>query len=129
MDEFVFDSFRNYYNALYKLGYLNDHKADSLLILHFYYDLLCCNYRGTVKKEDYKLIERALYCLFGINCLIPYPNIAMGQLKLGDLPELLARLKNLENEKVIKPLHPSEEPGDHEIIVDDVPFPEGVTIG
>lgn len=52
------------------------------------------------------MIERALNCLFGSTCLIPYPDyLKMGKLHLGEITELGCRVKTLENTNVIKLIH------------------------
>lgn len=54
-------------------------------------------------------IERALNCLFGANCLIPYPDyLKMGKLKLGEMTELAQRVKTLEDTNVMKVMHNAE---------------------
>ena len=76
---------------------------ESLLVLLFYYRLLFHDYRGYVSRDDYQTIERALNCLYGENCLIPYPDyLKMGRLKLGDMTELAQRVKTLEDTPVLK---------------------------
>jgi hypothetical protein len=56
-----------------------------------------------LKREDYMLIEKALDCLYGSSCLIPYPDyLKMGKLRLGQMEEIDFRLKEVENTKVVK---------------------------
>lgn len=97
MDNFVYTIIDNYFKALSKLGYLNTKKVHSLLVLIFYRNLMYYDYRGYISKDDYKLIERALNCLYGSTCLIPYPDyLKMNKLRLGEMTELASRTKNLE---------------------------------
>lgn len=74
MDNFVYNTISNYFNVLSKTGYISNRKAQSLIVLIFYYNLIFNDYRGYISKENYKTIEKALNCLYGINCLIPYPD-------------------------------------------------------
>lgn len=70
---------------------------DSLLVLNFLYELLYKDYRGYINEEDYHTIERALNCLYGTNCLIPYPDYQkMGKLCLGSTTELAQRIDDIE---------------------------------
>ena len=55
------------------------------------------------KRKDYHIIEMALNCLFGSNCLIPYPDyLKMGKLHIGEMTEMAQRVKTLENTDVLK---------------------------
>jgi hypothetical protein len=49
------------------------------------------------------LVEKALDCLYGSTCLIPYPDyLKMSKLHLGQMEEIDTRLKAIENTKVVK---------------------------
>ena len=103
MDRFIFGAYRRYYNTLSNTGYMPDKEVWKLLVLSFYRDYLYGDYRGIVSKDDYHLIERALNCLYGSNCLIPYPDyLKMGKLYLGDMTELSHRVKVLEDTPVLQ---------------------------
>lgn len=109
MDNVVYDALTRYYSTLSKLGYYKDSGVFSLLLLCFYRDFVYEDYRGILSKEDYMTIERALNCLFGANCLIPYPDyLKMGKLKLGEMTELAQRVKTLEDTNVMKVMHNAE---------------------
>lgn len=110
MDRILYDSLSRYYNALEKTGYMSHDNSLKLLLLIFYRDFVYSDYRGLLTREDYCWIERALECLYGTTCLIPYPDyLKMGKLKLGDISELACRVKSLEDEKVLKLIHNIEE--------------------
>ena len=97
MDNFVYNATNSYFHTLGTLGYVSNKKVQSLLVLIFYYNLIYHDYRGYIKKEDYHTIEKALNCLYGTNCLIPYPDyLKMGKLKLGEMTEVLSRTKAVE---------------------------------
>jgi hypothetical protein len=106
MDEMIYSALGTYYNALEKTGYMSFGNMQKLLILIFYKDFVFNDYRGLLSREDYHLIERALDCLYGTTCLIPYPDyLKMGKLKLGEITEIGQRLKNLEDTSVLKLIH------------------------
>lgn len=95
MDEFFYNSVSNYFHALEYSGYMSRKKSESLLVLLFYYNLIYNDYRGRVTQEHYHTIEQALNCLYGSNCLIPYPDyLKMGKLKLGEMAEIIARIES-----------------------------------
>ena len=97
MDEFVYNSVSKYFHALSVTGYMKQKSVNSLLVLLFYYHLIYHDYRGYISREDYNDIEKALNCLYGTNCLIPYPDyLKMGKLKLGEMTEVLQRTKAVE---------------------------------
>lgn len=106
MDEFVYNAVCRYFEYLHLTGYYKYKDVKSLLVLLFFYDLIYHDYRGLISKEDYRTIERALNCLYGTTCLIPYPDyLKMGKLKLGEMTEMAQRIKNIEEEPVLKLIH------------------------
>lgn len=106
MDEILYEALTKYYHALEVKGYMSRKHSDRLLILCFYRDFIFNDYRGILKKEDYYLIEKALDCIYGSSCLIPYPDyLKMGKLKLGEITELSQRIKTLEDTEVVKVIH------------------------
>lgn len=103
MDEIIYNALGSYYNVLEKKGYMSYANMQKLLLLIFYRDFVFHDYRGILSREDYLLIERALDCLWGSTCLIPYPDyLKMGKLHLGETTELANRLKALEESKILK---------------------------
>lgn len=74
MDKLVYESLYRYFNTLSKLGYVSYSEVDKLIVLLFIYDLLEDNCSNFLTEEDRKIINNALYCLYGSTCLIPYPN-------------------------------------------------------
>ena len=118
MDELVLSSISSYYHTLEKIGYLSYSHVMKLLLLLFYRDFVFEDYRGFLSREDYLLIERALNCLFGTTCLIPYPDyLKMGKLHLGEMTELAQRVKTIEDTDVVKVIHDTEDDGQSDIIV------------
>lgn len=106
MDEFVYTSIGRYFHTLQNFGYLSYKNVKSLLVLIFFYNIIYHDYRGLIRKKDYGIIERALNCLYGTTCLIPYPDyLKMGKLKLGEMTEMAQRIKNIEEEPVLKLIH------------------------
>jgi hypothetical protein len=74
MDNYVYNAIDTYFSTLGKLGYVNNKSTNSLLVLIFLFNLMYNDYRGYISQEDYHTIERALNCLYGTNCLVPYPD-------------------------------------------------------
>lgn len=109
MDNIIYTALSRYYHALELKGYMPYIDTVKLLILIFYHDFMYKDFRSNISQEDYYLIERALYCLYGSNCLIPYPDyMKTGQLKLGEITEMATRLRNLEDTPVLKLIHDTE---------------------
>lgn len=73
MNELIDISLCRYFNALSKLGYCNYEAVYRLLVLIFIQELLEGDCKSFINEEDYKIIDNALYCLYGSSCLIPYP--------------------------------------------------------
>ena len=103
MDEMLYNSLSSYFHALELKGYMPYAQMQKLLILCFYRDFVFEDYRATLSREDYLLIERALDCLYGSTCLIPYPDyLKMGKLHIGEMTEMAQRIKNVEDIPVLK---------------------------
>ncbi len=126
MDELIYNGVGSYYNALEKTGYMSYANMQKLLLLIFYRDFVFHDYRGLLSEEDYRLIERALDCLWGSTCLIPYPDyLKMGKLHLGEMTEVGQRLRNIENTKVVKVKTPEEDGTEaYEKVINDIEIPE-----
>ena len=117
MDEIIYNALGSYYNALEKKGYMSYANMQKLLLLIFYRDFVFHDYRGLLSREDYLLIERALDCLWGSTCLIPYPDyLKMGKLHLGEITELASRVRTLEDTDVLKAFD-ADGTGDSDIII------------
>ena len=120
MDSIVYNAITKYYAALSKLGYYKYGDVFSLLVLCFLRDFVYQDYRGTLSKSDYSIIEKALNCLFGSNCLIPYPDyLKMGKLHIGEMTEMAHRVKTLEETEVLKAFDGNDENSDIMILSDD----------
>ena len=120
MDSIVYNAITKYYAALSKLGYYKYGDVFSLLVLCFLRDFVYQDYRGILNKSDYSIIEKALNCLFGSNCLIPYPDyLKMGKLHIGEMTEMAHRVKTLEETEVLKAFGGNDENSDIMILSDD----------
>jgi hypothetical protein len=73
MDNVLYESLSRYFNVLSKLGYMSYSEVDKLLVLIFIYDLLGSDCSTFITEDEYRVIDNALYCLYGSTCLIPYP--------------------------------------------------------
>lgn len=103
MDEMIYNTLSYYFHALEVKGYMPFRDSVKALLLIFYRDFVFNDFRARITEEDYHLIEKALDCLYGTTCLIPYPDyLKMGKLHLGEITEMACRLRNLENTDVIK---------------------------
>ena len=69
----LFDALKYYFNALSKFGYKKNTDVNKLLIFDFIQEILTGEMRYYITEEGYKNIEKALYCLYGSSCLLPYP--------------------------------------------------------
>ena len=117
MDEMLYNSLMSYFHALELKGYMPYKDMMKLLVLGFYRDFVFSDYRGIITRDDYLLIERALVCLYGSTCLIPYPDyLKMGKLHLGEITELSYRVKTLEDTDVLKAFD-ADGTGDSDIII------------
>lgn len=117
MDNIIYSSVTQYYDALSKLGYHKYGDVFRLLVLSFFRDFVFEDYRARISREDYHEIEKALNCLFGSSCLIPYPDyLKMNKLHLGEMTEMSLRVKTLEETDVLKAFD-AEDTSDSDIII------------
>lgn len=121
MNELVYQALCHYYHILELRGYMPYKVMERLLILVFYKNYVYGDYRGLIGREDYGMIERALDCLYGTTCLIPYPDyLKMGKLYLGEISEMAQRVRALEDTPVLKLIHDqkdAEGPMDSDVLV------------
>lgn len=103
MDRILYDAFSKYYEALGATGYMSRAESEKLLVLSFYKDFIYNDYRGNIKESDYQWIEKALNCIYGTSCLIPYPEyLKMGKMYIGSVSEIAQRVKTVEDTQVLK---------------------------
>jgi hypothetical protein len=122
MDNIVLNAIVKYYKTLCKLGYMSYKEVYKLLVLSFYRDFTLKDYRGILSSKDYQEIDRALNCLYGTSCLIPYPNyLNAGRLYLGEISELAQRIQTLEDTEVVKAITGESENSDI-IVEEDTPI-------
>lgn len=106
MGDILLEALTKYYHALEIKGYMSKAHSEKLLVMAFYWDFMYNDYRALLSKKDYCLIERALDCIYGTSCLIPYPDyLKMGKLHLGEMTEMAQRVKTLEETEVVKVIH------------------------
>lgn len=106
MGDILLEALTKYYHALGVKGYMSKVHSEKLLVMAFYWDFMYNDYRALLSKKDYCLIERALDCIYGTSCSIPYPDyLKMGKLRLGDMTEMAQRVKTLEETEVVKVIH------------------------
>ena len=117
MDNIIYNSITKYYAALEKTGYLPYSSVLALLLLCFFRDFVYHDYRANISRGDYHTIEKALNCLFGSNCLIPYPDyLKMGKLHIGEITEMAQRVKILEDTDVLKAFD-ADGTGESDIVI------------
>lgn len=117
MDEVLYNALTGYYKVLQRRGFFSYNETLKILVLGFFRDFVFHDYRGILSKGDYRDIERALNCLFGSNCLIPYPDyLKMSKLHLGETTELAQRIKTIEDTPVLK-LMDADGTSDSDIII------------
>ena len=94
MDNVVYTAISRYFNMLSKFGYVNYDEVYNILYLILIRDFIYNDFYGYITEDDYRYIERSLYCLVGKSCLIPYPEyLTMNNLNLGSISELAYMIK------------------------------------
>lgn len=124
----VYTAITKYFGHITNTGYMRQDNVNKLLLLIAVYNLLDNDFRALVSEDDYKLINNALYCLYGSTCLIPFPdyynNKANRVMYKGSISELAHRVAVTEstlNEYGDKPIVvPSGNTSDNEDNAKDV---------
>lgn len=62
-----------YFNILRRTGYKKYSQVDDLLILSAIEDIMNGPMVEYVTEDDFRVIDKALYCVYGQSCMIPYP--------------------------------------------------------
>ena len=100
MDNLTYEALSKYFTHLSNVGYFKQSDVDKLIVLTFIQELLDRDFRGLVTEDDYNYIVRAMYCLYGSSCLIPYPDYystkTRGIMYIGSMSELTHRVEALE---------------------------------
>lgn len=100
MVNIAYEAVSRYFNHLSNVGYFKQSDVNKLILVTFIQELLDQDFRGLVSEDDYDAINRALYCLYGSSCLIPYPdyykNKTNGVMYTGSMSELVHRVEALE---------------------------------
>lgn len=68
----------SYFTTLKYKGVATNIQTDLTLIISFIDKLLFGKYQELITEEDYNLISKLLYSLYGIDCLISYPCYKQG---------------------------------------------------
>lgn len=63
-----------YFHTLSNLGYKRDNDVNNLVVFLFLEELLCGTMAQFITENDYNTLDKALYCLYGTSCMIPYPD-------------------------------------------------------
>ena len=73
MDDVLYESCLRYFTSLANFGYRNDNDVKKLLFYVFIQELVN-DTPDIIPEQDYKLLEEALYSVYGTTCLMPYPD-------------------------------------------------------
>lgn len=102
MGEEVYNSLTSYFTSLKNIGYRKQSDVNKLLVFITIQEVLDNDFRGLVSEEDYGIINKALYCLYGSTCLIPYPDYYNKKttrvMDTGSMYELTHRVEGLEED-------------------------------
>lgn len=92
MDNIVYESIKRYFTSLSMFGYKSYNDTYKLLYIISIRDFIYNDFRGLITEDDYRIIGRSLYNVFGTTCLLPYPQFCkskgMNNLHLGSITEL-----------------------------------------
>lgn len=74
ISKYALEATDKYFKALNYIGYKSQSEINKLLILLFIEELLCEDFSMYLKERDLTEISKALKCLQGTSCMIPYTN-------------------------------------------------------
>lgn len=81
----VYASLASYFKTLTNVGYMNQSNVNKLIIYIFLNNLLTGDLSVLISEDDYKEIQHLLSCMYGSNCLMPYPQFNTGNNVVGPL--------------------------------------------
>lgn len=76
------DALNEYFTILGQTGYVEYNKVKGILGLLLVDSFLNTELNTYVTEEDYNIMVKFLYCIYGKNCLVPYPQF------LKEIPQL-----------------------------------------
>ena len=94
------DALNEYFTILSQTGYIEYNKVKGILGLLLVDSFLNTELNTYVTEEDYNIMVKFLYCIYGKNCLIPYPQF------LKEIPQLGTILPGLGG---IRPYRDTED--------------------
>lgn len=113
MDDLLYNALSKYFAKLANFGYSDDVEIKKILFYCFINELVNTP-SIVITQEEYTELEKALYCIYGTTCLIPYPNYCenaifshLGKREIEGDPEdmrdqieadILARVESLERD-------------------------------
>lgn len=74
MGDRLFNALSKYFTVLSNTGYFNKTDTLKLYVYVTIVRLFYTTFRGYLNEDSYKIVNKALYCLYGSSCLIPYPD-------------------------------------------------------
>ena len=77
------DALNEYFTILSQTGYIEYNKVKGILGLLLVDSFLNTELNTYVTEEDYNIMVKFLYCIYGKNCLIPYPQFLKETPQLG----------------------------------------------
>lgn len=77
MNQYVNTSLQSYFKSLAKYGYSKESTTRKLIVLIFLQEMLDGAFMTLMPEEDYRDIQRLLACMYGSDCLLPYPQYAV----------------------------------------------------
>lgn len=115
----LYNTINSYFSHLFNTGYMSQKEVNKVLLFSLIEELVNNDFRGLITQEDYTHINKALYCLYGSSCLVPYPDYYNPKNKRvmynGSISELSYRVQRLEDQEVIIPGEEVEETEDIDI--------------
>lgn len=100
MVEQVYNSLNKYFIHLGNTGYVKQSSVERLLLFTLIQEFVDNVLGLYLTKEDYLEINKALYCLYGSDCMIEYPDYYNPKTKrvmyTGGCSDLLSRIEELE---------------------------------
>ena len=68
------DALMEYFQTVEQTGHFPIDKVEQLMCFMLVDDFLNTELNEFVSEEDHQLLSRFLYCIYGRNCLLPYPD-------------------------------------------------------
>lgn len=104
----ILESLDNYWNLVEQTGYVSYDKVNGILALMLVDDFLNTELSAFVDEKDYNIMMEFLYCIYGRNCLVPYPEYKKDSMQIGSILPKASNPFRITQDSIYRPTQSGE---------------------